>query len=90
MWSRDGREIDYRQGTDMMVVEVALGDELRPGAPRVVFAGDFALDNSGHQSFDVAPDGESFVMHRIERVPLTEIRVILNWASELERLAVED
>jgi hypothetical protein len=42
---------------------------------------------SGHPSYDVSPDGKSFVMIQERRdEPLTEIHVVLHWFDELERL----
>ena len=91
VWSPSGDELFYRQGTAMMVVDVALGDDFDPGRPRELFNGDFVVDNTGHPGYDIAPDGQSFVMiQRSREKPLTEIHVVLNWFEELKRLVPTD
>jgi hypothetical protein len=87
VWSRSGDELFYRERTALMVVDVALGDDFAASRPRELFDGDFVVDNTGHPYYDVAPDGQSFVMSQTPRdEPLTEIQVVLNWFDELERL----
>ncbi len=87
MWSLKGDEFFYRQGSAMMVVDVSMGDDFSAGRPRELFDGDFDVDAAGHAGYDVAPDGESFVMIQQSRdEPLTEIHVVLNWFEELNRL----
>ena len=74
----DGRELFYRQGDAVMAVP-----ELFRGSYR-------SLADPGSASFnyDVAPDGEHFVM--IEKGPerglAGELHVIVDWTAELERL----
>ena len=89
VWSRDGGELFYRHGRDLMVVDVDVesGDRFNIGRPRTLFSGDFREDRTGHASYDVSPDGQSFVMLQESRdEPLTEIHIVLNWFDELERL----
>ncbi len=87
VWSPDGKEVFYRRGRDLMVVEVETGDTLSVGRPRPLFSRDYRLDNTGHPSYDVSPDKQSFVMIQESRdEPLTEIHIVLNWFEELERL----
>ncbi len=70
-----------------MVVDVETGDRFSMGRPRALFSGDFRQDATGHASYDVSPDGQSFVMIQESRdEPLTEIHIVLNWFDELERL----
>lgn len=87
IWSRDGKEIFYRSGRELMVVDVEATHSLVVGKPRVLFSGDFLLDISCHPGYDVSPDGQSFVMMEDARNNrLTEIHIVLNWFDELERL----
>ena len=68
-------------------VDVESGDRFDPGRPRRLFSGDFRQDLTGHPSYDVSPDGQSFVMIQESRdEPLTEIHIVLNWHEELLRL----
>ncbi len=88
MWSRDGSALFYRVGDALMSVPVT-EDSVNPfGRPEELFSGSFRLDQTGHAGYDVMPDGQSFIMsEEIYGESLTEIRIILNWFDELERLA---
>ena len=57
-WSRDGREIFYRQGDAMMAVPVEGSTEFSFAQPQRLFAGPYLqrTHQLGH-SYDVAPDG---------------------------------
>jgi serine/threonine-protein kinase len=85
-WSRDNKELFYRNGLKILSAEVVPGVTFRVEPPRVLFEGGF---NPGpERAFDVAPDGR-FVM--IENEPndnttSTSIVVVLNWTEELKRL----
>jgi Tol biopolymer transport system component len=81
-WAPNGRDLYYSSGTKMMAVTVEREPVLRAGQPRVVF------DGIVGRRFDISPDGKRFLMvsPRTTAVPL-EVRVILNWQQELERLA---
>ena len=48
----------------MMVVDVVLGPDATVGTPRVLFEGRFATDPAGVgiANYDVALDGQSFIM----------------------------
>lgn len=89
-WGRDGREIFYRQGDRMMVVDVASGSPLSLSKPRVLFSGQFETSFAapGSRTYDVHPDGQRFVMIRSEPLdgPLQFV-VVANWFEELTRLA---
>ncbi len=90
VWSRDGRELFFRNGEQMLVVDVEFGESFAPGQPRVLFEGPYELSPLPNQFYDVAPDGERFVM--IQRVdnPPTEIRVVLNAIDEIRRRWAEE
>jgi len=83
VWSRDGRELFYRNGDRMMSVPVELQPSFAAGDPRVLFQGNFYAEpsGSGTQDYDVSPDGQRFVMIQTEAP--TRIHVILNWFEEL-------
>jgi hypothetical protein len=71
-----------------MVVDVAGESELSVGMPRALFDGRYLMGQGGGQMYDVSVDAERFLMVRepTDSAP-TQIRVILNWAEELKRLA---
>jgi hypothetical protein len=86
-WSPDGKELYYRRGPDLMVVQVPdVGASGWP-APDVLFTGTFARDTWGDQSYDVAPDGR-FLMMRPAATEPVQVRVVLDWLAEVRsRLA---
>jgi len=81
-WGPGGRDLYYISGGKMMVVTIEREPGLHAGRPRVVFESPLA------GQFDISPDAKRFLMvtPRTTAVPL-EVRVILNWEEELERLA---
>ncbi len=95
MWSRDGRELFYRNGEKMMVVDVSGGAE-SAGKPTLLFEGPYDLKiGSGASNYDVTPDGQGFVMIRTEESTTessgtTQITLVLNWFEELKRLVPTD
>jgi Tol biopolymer transport system component len=65
VWSRDGRELFYRNGDKMMVVDVETGPVFRAGTPRLLFEGRYRVSSGGlNQDYDVSPNGQRFVMVR--------------------------
>jgi serine/threonine-protein kinase len=66
-WSRSGRELFFRSGTQLMAVDVPLGASFSPGNPRPLFTVTGFRQARNRQQYDVAPDGR-FVMIR-ESVP---------------------
>jgi serine/threonine-protein kinase len=87
LWSPDGREVFYRSGDRMMAIPVATMPSLVTGRPRVVFEGRFVTGAAGLPEYDVGGDGR-FLMLRPERErPPRELRVVLNWFTELRQRA---
>ena len=86
VWSRDGRELFYRENSAVMAVAVATGDSFRAGASKLLFDGPYLNDLTGHASYDVSPDGPRFLMIRNQEGGLTELRVVLNFPQELKGL----
>ncbi len=89
VWSRDGRELFYRRGDLLMVVPVESTDSIlttRP--PQVLFKGPYSVffRGSGLVGYDVAPDGQRFVMLQHPDPASSQINVVLNWFEELKRL----
>jgi hypothetical protein len=85
-FSRSGRELFFVEGRQMMVAEIVPGSEMRVGVPRRLFEGAFVWERAGN--FDVSVDGRRFLMIEAEQGELAgEARVVLNWFSDLRRLA---
>jgi len=88
MWNPDPakHELFYRNGHDMMAVE--LSDQGIARKPEKLFAGPYLAARGGaaRQNYDVFSDG-SFLMVKPEaqKRPLTQIIVVLGWSEELKR-----
>lgn len=85
LWARGGRELYYRIGSQVMVVDVELGEELAAGAPRLLFEGAFLDLHHGGLSYDVTSDGERFVMIAPIGGMATRLRLVTNWNEEVRR-----
>ena len=84
-WVTGGKELFYRNGNNIMVVEVQGEAELSVGLPKILFeSGDMILD------FDVSSDGQQFALIRDDLGGPTQFNVILNWTEELKRLVPTD
>jgi Tol biopolymer transport system component len=85
IWSRDGREIFYREVDNLVSVDVKLADTVAIGERRTL------LDLSGYetglyQQFDVSGDGQRFLLIRTDPAARpTRLDVIINWFSDLRR-----
>ncbi len=86
VWSPDGRELFYMNGTAMMAVPIdTRGRRLVAGKPQFLFDGPY--DTTQDMNFDISPDGRRFVM--VEADPdakPTRFQIILNWTKELSQL----
>jgi serine/threonine-protein kinase len=88
-WSRTGREIFYRNGDKMMAVAVSTGPPMRLSKARLLFEGQFVGASGGYSynvlgraTYDVAPDGEQFIM--LKENESARIHIVLNFAEELK------
>jgi len=91
-WSRDGRELFYvttdnpAAGCRLMAVNVGATPTFRPGTPRKLFEGPYAITPAFGQSFDVSRNGKRFLMVKFEpEKPPGAINVVLNWFEELKQ-----
>ena len=84
-WSRDGREIFFRESQKMMVAEVRTEPALAISKPRALFEGLYEVMD-GPINYDVTPDGRRFLMVKMERSEApTELRVVTGWDRELRK-----
>ena len=81
VWARNGRELFYVDGKQMLVATDIDESRANPaGSSHTLFdAGRYFHDAQG-QSFDVAPDGSRFLV--IKAPPRASIDVVLGWWSE--------
>jgi len=89
LWSRDGRELFYREGNRMMSVSLSVGSALEVSAPETLFEGrfEYALSGGRTANYDVSLDGSRFVMVRRKNpVTPTVIQVVFNWSEQLNSL----
>jgi len=82
-WAHSGRELFFRNGDSVYVVPVTTGAEFHAGPPHVQFGGSFVAGNP--TNWDVAPDGQRFVMVRTP-TGATEggsLNLVLHWFDQL-------
>jgi serine/threonine-protein kinase len=95
MWSRNGRELFFRNGNELLAVNVTLGSNVTASKPVVLFSRAMPESTSGRMyklssDYDVSSDGQRFIIPKSnpESADNPRARLILNWFSELkQRLA---
>jgi Tol biopolymer transport system component len=87
LWNRTGNELFYRNGNRMMSVSVATTPDPTLATPRVLFERSYSYGSTvALANYDVSADGQRFLMVKSEG-GIAHLSVVLNWASELARLA---
>jgi serine/threonine-protein kinase len=102
-WSPDGSELFYleqggdnRSGTGaFMAVPIDAETRFTPGTPRKLFAGNFAVIGGQRGVYDVANDGQRFLMIKNAASSAgedsrSEIIIVQNFVDELQRLVPVD
>ena len=79
-WSPDGRTLYYASGPRIVGVRVRAGTTFEAGLPETLF------EFPNLMSFDVGPDGDTFVIITNNATPVTHLNVVLNWLDELEEV----
>jgi len=85
LWSRDGLELFFRDGSQraLMSVTIDTEPEVRIGPPELLFQDIYFHDNIGRH-YDVAEDGRFLMIKPVGGVrPQTHINVVRNWVAEL-------
>jgi len=92
LWSADGRTLYYQQQTPdghlaVFAVDVPDTPVFAPGRTTMLFEGPFVGSIAFGRSYDIAPDGERFLMVRQPTggEVLTNLAVVVNWFEELRR-----
>jgi eukaryotic-like serine/threonine-protein kinase len=86
-WSRNGRELFFRNGEQLMVVDVRTTPAFSASRPRLLFTGAFTRRGIDAVNYDVSPDGQSFVMLNSgeDERAASQINVVFNWFDELKQ-----
>jgi serine/threonine protein kinase len=88
VWNPNGKELFYRNGDKMMVVDISTQHGFTASTPRMLFEGRYEQPPVPLHNFDVSPDGQRFLMLKPveqEQAATTQINVVLNWFEELKR-----
>jgi serine/threonine-protein kinase len=80
-WSRDGRELFYREGQAIMRVPIEAGSTFAPGRPELVLKGNY-LTTRGNKAWDVGPDGRFLMMKEVSAQ--YSVNVVLGWMDDLK------
>ena len=86
VWSKDGRELFYRDGDRFYAVPVTLGGTFSAGVPKLLFTGPYLDTGIFFHSYDVSPDGQRFLVVQVsdeERAP-RRFHLVQNWFEELK------
>ncbi len=85
-WNRNGKELFYRVGNKMMVVDVLTSPDLTLSQPRVLFEQRYAFGSATTiPNYDVSLDGQRFVMVKDDSAS-GRVNIVLNWTEELKRV----
>jgi serine/threonine-protein kinase len=90
-WSRDGKELFYRDDTRMMGVDVETEPSFTHSSPHQLFEGDYIPSNTLARNYDAAPDGRFLMVRRAsDEEASNHINVVIDWFAELDRAAPPD
>jgi eukaryotic-like serine/threonine-protein kinase len=91
VWSRDGHELFYRSGDQLIAVAVMLQPTFRASKPQVLFEKPYWRFGF-LRNYDVTSDGRRFLFLKEseQAASATHIEVVLNWQEELKRLVPTD
>ena len=80
VWSKDGRELYFRDGEAIMAAAVQSGPTLAFSEPELLFKSE--IDMTQTRNWDVSADGR-FVLVESDPATMREFQVVLNWFSTL-------
>jgi serine/threonine-protein kinase len=89
IWSKDGRQLFYRQADQVWVADIRTERGFSAGRPRLLFEVRGLGGGNPIRGWDLWPDGHGFVMVKLEErksQPVTEMILVMNWFEELKRL----
>ncbi len=81
IWSRNGKELFFTNGSSLMVVEVTAGSTFDFSVPRKLFDIPPSTD-----VWDIAPDGQRFLVRVLQspQVTLPRLEVVTEWFEEVK------
>jgi Tol biopolymer transport system component len=82
-WAPDSRELFFKSNGALMSVAITPGEGVVAGTPRPLFSVAPYRSARNRQQYDVAPDGQHFVMIRDVAVGAPEVVYVENWFPEL-------
>jgi serine/threonine-protein kinase len=83
-WSRDGRELFFKSGGNLVAVSVPPGPVFTPSAPRALFPVSAYRAATNRQQYDVSLDGQRFLMIRdLGGNASGSVVYVENWLEEL-------
>lgn len=86
MWARSGQELFYMAPDGhLMVVDIELEPSFSPGPAREALEQPYFF-SPRRRTYDIAPDGERFLMVKELDDERPEMVFVLNWFEELKRL----
>jgi hypothetical protein len=89
-WARNGKQLFYRWGDQVWVVDVRTDGGFSTGKPRLLFERPGYSPATAIRGYDLSQDGQRFLMVKREQrkpTPVTEMILVQNWFEELKRLA---
>jgi dipeptidyl aminopeptidase/acylaminoacyl peptidase len=88
VWSRDGTKLFYRHVDSLMIVSVRYAPRFEVGQPAIAIDTPLLPGSGGNASYDVTADGSRYILLRpAAEDSVEQLRLVLNWAEELRRLA---
>ena len=85
VWAGNG-ELFYRNGEQMMAVDITTEPSLSAGTPRLLFERRYDVGPDRLTNYDVTSDGQRFLMIKTDEEEPTQLNVVLNWFEELKRI----
>jgi eukaryotic-like serine/threonine-protein kinase len=89
LWARNVKQLFYRQGNQMWVVDFRTDGGFAATKPRLLFEKPGYAHTFPLRTYDLSFDGQRFLMVKVEQrkpTPATEMILALNWFEELKRL----
>ncbi len=81
VWARDGKTIYYRDGRHLVAASISTNEGFAVTNRRALFRDTYRFAQAPHANYDVAPDGQRFLMVRSSGIP--EYQVVYGWGTEL-------
>jgi serine/threonine-protein kinase len=91
VWDRGGRELFFAKGDTLFAAPVTLGETFSSGAVQRLFSGPYTFDVLAVNylqtvNYDVAPDGQRFLVPGNQAPAPHQLELVLNWFEDLNRL----